>query len=73
MSDLNADNSVEALTQVLAAHAETKWGASRAEHLQERLVQTAQTLLDLRRQLPGTYTEPGCYPAAESSEPAGQR
>ena len=59
--------------RLLAAHAEAKWGASRAEHLQERLVQTAQTLLDLRVQLPDPYTEPGCYPAAESSEPAGQR
>ena len=73
MTDLNADTSAEALAQVLAAHAAAKWGASRAEDLQDRLVQTAQTLLDLRGQLPGTYTEPGCYPAAESSEPAGQR
>ena len=73
VADMNADTSAEALAQVLAVHAETKWGASKADALQDRLVQTAQTLLDLRRRLPGTYTEPGCYPAAESSGPAGQR
>ena len=64
MSDMNADTSAEALAQVLADHASAKWGASRAEQLQARLAQTAHTLLVLRRQLPDTYTEPACYPAA---------
>ena len=72
MADLRADTSAEALAQVLAAHAAAKWGASRAEELQQRLVQTAQTLLDLRRQSPDPYTEPGGYPAAGPSEAAGQ-
>lgn len=70
---MNADTSAKALAQVLAAHAAAKWGASRAEGLQDRLAQTAQTLLDLRRRLPDAYTEPGSYPAADSSEPAGQQ
>ena len=72
MADLKAGTSTEALAQVLAAHAAAKWGAPRAEVLQDRLVQNAQTLLDLRQQLPSLYTEPGGYPAADSSGPAGR-
>ena len=73
MSDLKAGNSAEALAQVFAAHAAAKWGASRAEDLQDRLAQTAQTILDLRRQLPDPYTEPGGYPATENTEAAEQQ
>ena len=69
---MKADTSAEALAQVLAAHAAAKWGASRAEVLQARLVHTAQTLLDVRQRLPGLYTEPGGYPAAEPVDSAGQ-
>ena len=65
MTDTNADTSAEALAQALAALAAAKWGASRAKDLQERLFQTAQTLLDVRQRLPGMYTEPGGYPSAE--------
>ena len=70
---MNADTSAEALTQALAAHAVARWGTTRAGDLQDRLVQTAQSLIDLRQQLPDSYTEPGCYPATENAETAGQR
>ena len=65
MANMKSDTSTEALARVLADHAAAMWGASRAEDLQDRLVQTAQTLQDLRRVLPGPDTEPGCYPAAQ--------
>ncbi len=72
MSDMKADTSAEALAQVMAGHAAFMWGPSRAEELHDPLVRTSQTILDILQQLPDIYTEPGCYPAAESSETAGQ-
>ena len=64
MANMKADTSTEALAQVLADHAATKWGASRAADLQEPLARTVRTLLELRQNLPDPDTEPGCYPAA---------
>jgi hypothetical protein len=72
MPDMKSDASAEALTQVLAGHAALLWGAEKAANLQESLTQTARMLLDIRQQLPGSDTEPGCYPAAQSSEEAAQ-
>ena len=73
MANMNADASAEALAKVLADHATARWSASRAAALQDRLVQTAQSLLDVRQDLPGPDTEPGCYPAAGPIETAGQQ
>lgn len=73
MANMNADTSAEALAKVLAYHAAARWGAPRAEDLQDRLVQTAQSILDVRQVLPGPDTEPGSYPAAEPIEAAGQQ
>ena len=70
--DMKPDTSAEDLAQVLASHATQMWGAPKAEALQDSLAQTARTLLEIRQQLPGLDTEPGCYPAAESSESAAQ-
>ena len=70
--DMNPDTSAEALAQVLAGHAALLWGATRAADLQDSLTQAAQTLMDVRQQLPDSDTEPGCYPAAQSSEAAAQ-
>ena len=64
MANVNADTSAEAMAQVLTDHAAARWGAPRAAALQDRLVQTAQSLLDVRQDLPDPDTEPGCYPAA---------
>ena len=72
MSDMKPDTSAEALAQALAGHAALMWGAPRAEELQDSLTQAAQTLMDVRQQLPDSDTEPGCYPAAQSSEAAAQ-
>ena len=72
MPDMNPDTLVEALAQALAGHAALLWGAPRAEGLQDSLTQAAQTLMDVRQQLPDSDTEPGCYPAAQSSEAAAQ-
>ena len=73
MSDMKLEPSAEALAQALAGHAALMWGAPRAEGLQDSLTQAAQTLMDVRQQLPGSDTEPGCYPAAESGETAAQQ
>ena len=70
--DMKSDTPVEALAQVLAGHAALLWGAPRAADLQDSLTQAAQTLMDVRQQLPDSDTEPGCYPAAESGEAAAQ-
>ena len=72
MPDMKPDTSAEALAQVLAGHAALLWGAPKAAELQDSLTRTARMLLDIRQQLPGSYTEPGCYPAAQSSEAAAQ-
>ena len=72
MPDMNPDTPVEGLAQALADHAALMWGAPRAADLQDSLTQAAQTLMDVRQQLPGSDTEPGCYPAAESGETAAQ-
>ena len=72
MPEMKPDTPAEALAQVLADHAVLLWGAPRAAHLQDPLTQAAQTLMDVRQQLPGSDTEPGCYPAAESGETAAQ-
>ena len=69
---MKPDTSAEALAQVLADHAALLWGAPRAGGLQDSLTQAAQTLMDVRQQLPDSDTEPGCYPAAESGETAAQ-
>ena len=68
MADMKSETSAEALAQVMAGHAAHMWGPARSEDLHDPLVRTAQAVLDVRQQLPGLYTEPGCYPAAESSE-----
>ena len=70
--DMKSDTPAEALAQVLAGHAALMWGAPRAADLQDSLTQAAQTLIDVRQQLPDSDTEPGCYPAAQSSEAAAQ-
>ena len=72
MPDMKPDTSAEALAQVLAGHAALLWDAPKAEALQDSLAQTARTLLEIRLRLPGSDTEPGCYPAAESGETAAQ-
>ena len=72
MPEMKSDTSAEALAQVLAGHAALMWGAPRAADLQDSLTQAAQTLMDVRQQLPDSDTEPGCYPAAQSSEAAAQ-
>ena len=72
MPEMNPDTPVEGLAQVLAGHAALLWGAPRAGELQDSLTQAAQTLMDVRQQLPDSDTEPGCYPAAQSSEAAAQ-
>lgn len=73
MANMNVDTSAQALAKVLADHATARWGAPRAAELQDRLVQTAQSILDVRQDLPGLDTEPGSYPAAEPIEAAGQQ
>ncbi len=73
MAEMKADTSAETLAQVMAGHAALMWGPARSEDLHGPLVRTAQAVLDVRQRLPGLYTEPGCYPAAESNEPAGQQ
>ena len=70
--DMKPDTPAEALAQVLAGHAALLWGVARAGELQDSLTQAAQTLMDVRQQLPDSDTEPGCYPAAESGETAAQ-
>ena len=70
--DMKPDTPVEGLAQVLADQAALLWGAPRAGELQDSLTQAAQTLMDVRQQLPDSDTEPGCYPAAQSSEAAAQ-
>ena len=72
MPDMNPDTPVEGLAQALVGHAALLWGAPRAADLQDSLTQAAQTLMDVRQQLPDSDTEPGCYPAAQSSEAAAQ-
>ncbi len=52
----------------MAGHAALMWGPARSEDLHGPLVRAAQAVLDIRRRLPGLYTEPGCYPAADPSE-----
>ena len=68
MADMRAETSAEELAQVLAGHAALMWGPHRAADLHDPLARTAGSLLDIRQRLPGLYTEPGCYPAAESGE-----
>ena len=72
MPEMKSDTPVEALAQVLAGHAALLWGAPRAADLQDSLTQAAQTLMDVRQQLPDSDTEPGCYPATQSGEAAAQ-
>ena len=72
MPEMKSVTPVEALAQVLAGHAALLWRAPRAGELQDSLTQAAQTLMDVRQQLPGSDTEPGCYPAAQSGEAAAQ-
>jgi hypothetical protein len=72
MPDTKPDGSTEALAQVLAGHAALLWGDEKAANLQESLTQTARMLLDIGRRPPGSDTEPGCYPASQSSKEAAQ-
>ena len=73
MAEMKADTSAETLAQVMAGHAALMWGPARSEDLHGPLVRTAQAVLDIRRRLPGLYTEPGCYPAADSSGTTTQK
>ena len=73
MPDMKPDTPAEALAQVLVGRAALLWRAPRAADLQDSLTQAAQTLMDVRQQLPDSDTEPGCYPAAESGETAAQQ
>jgi hypothetical protein len=72
MPDTKPDGSTEALAQVLAGHAALLWGDEKAANLQEAMTQTARMLLDIGRRPPGSDTEPGCYPASQSSKEAAQ-
>ena len=72
MPNVTPDSSAEALTQVLAGHAALLWGGEKAASLQEAMTQTARMLLDIGRRPPGSDTEPGCYPASQSSKEAAQ-
>ena len=72
MPDMKPDATAEDMAQVLAGYAALLWGAPKAEGLQESLVQASRMLLDIGRQMPNSNTEPGCYPAAQSSGEAAQ-